>query len=75
MPSLGKTLSGLRATDANFAYAYGNLGALATTSNGGVTWTPLSIPSSNTVEAASFADDRRSRSLSPDGTGSPRRIR
>lgn len=66
--SLNKTLVGLRATNAGFAYAWGALGGLATSSNGGVTWNQVAIPSSNDVAVASFADPNDGYALDSSGT-------
>ena len=66
--SLGKQLIGLRATNANFAYAYGKLGTVVTSQNGGVTWTSSTIPSSNQVDAASFSDPNNGFVLDSGGT-------
>src|SRR4051794_2923521 len=36
--SLSRGFTGIRALNGSFAYAFGPMGALATTSNGGVSW-------------------------------------
>jgi photosystem II stability/assembly factor-like uncharacterized protein len=66
--SLGRQLTGMRALNANFAYAWGQLGAIVTSPNGGVSWTPSTIPSSNAVDEASFADPNNGFALDSGGT-------
>lgn len=52
------TLSRLRATDAQLVHATGNAGRLARSTDGGRSWSTVSVPSSHTITDVSFSDAR-----------------